>query len=91
MKREAVLIDTARGGVVDENALARHLREGRIAGAALDVFSEEPLTGEAASRFAGLENVLLTPHIAGVTHESNVRVSQATAENVRRVLEEHAR
>ncbi|MEO0999660.1 MAG: hydroxyacid dehydrogenase [Pseudomonadota bacterium] len=81
MKPDAVLINAARGGVVDESALAEALRAGRIAGAALDVFEAEPLSAEAGARFQGL-NVLLTPHIAGVTVESNVRVSALIAERV---------
>ncbi len=85
-RADAVLVNAARGGVLDEEALADALRAGRLAGAALDVFETEPLRGEQAARFAGLANVLLTPHIAGVTAESNVRVSAVTAENVRRVL-----
>ena len=84
----AVLINTARGGVVDEAALAESLRDGHLGGAAIDVFAEEPLSAAAAARFAGLANVILTPHIAGVTAEANVRVSALTAENVRRALEE---
>jgi (S)-sulfolactate dehydrogenase len=83
-----VLINTARGGVVDEAALAESLRDGHLGGAAIDVFAEEPLSAAAAARFAGLANVILTPHIAGVTAEANVRVSALTAENVRRALEE---
>ena len=85
MRREAVLINTSRGGIVDEDALARSLAAGQIAGAALDVFEHEPLVAEAGARFNGL-NVLLTPHIAGVTEESNVRVSQLVADKVLRLL-----
>ncbi|MCP4791384.1 MAG: hydroxyacid dehydrogenase [Gammaproteobacteria bacterium] len=79
MKTEAVLINAARGGVVDEAALAHVMHKGILAGAALDVFEEEPLTATAAAKFNGLNNLLLTPHIAGVTVESNVRVSQLIA------------
>lgn len=86
MKPTAILINTARGGVVDEAALADALRGGRLAGAALDVFEREPLTGEAAAIFAGCSNLVLTPHIAGVTAEGNVRVSQLTVANVMRAL-----
>jgi (S)-sulfolactate dehydrogenase len=85
MRDDAVLINAARGGVVDETALAAALREGRLAGAMLDVFEQEPLA--AGSPLAGIPNLVLTPHIAGVTRESNVRVSSVTARNVRAVLE----
>ncbi len=86
MRSGAVLINTARGGVVDDAALAKALSAGEIAGAALDVFESEPLP--AGSVFEGVPNLLLTPHIAGVTHESNARVGQVTAANVRRALED---
>ena len=86
MKPGAVLINAARGGVVDEAALADALRGGTIGGAALDVFEAEPLTAEGAAKFKGLSNLILTPHIAGVTVESNTRVSALTAQNVRRAL-----
>ncbi|MGV3627037.1 MAG: NAD(P)-dependent oxidoreductase [Betaproteobacteria bacterium] len=89
MKREAVLINGARGGVVDEAALAQALQDGRIAGAAVDVYSIEPATpdnpllklqGEAASR------LLLTPHVAGVTRQSAAFLFRAAWENVQHVL-----
>jgi len=80
MKPGAVLVNTARGGVVDEAALAAALREGRLGGAALDVFETEPLP--AGSPLADAPNLLLTPHIAGVTQESNTRVSSLIAERV---------
>ncbi|MFN3278960.1 MAG: hydroxyacid dehydrogenase [Paracoccus hibiscisoli] len=82
MRPGAVLINAARGGVVDEDALADALRQGQLAGAALDVFEIEPLTREAGQRFAGLSNLILTPHIAGVTAQANIRVSSLIADRV---------
>lgn len=84
MKPGAVLINTARGGIVDEQALAQALRSGRIAGAALDVFATEPLL--AAAHFEGCPNLLLTPHIAGLSAEANQRVSGLIAERVLEAL-----
>jgi (S)-sulfolactate dehydrogenase len=86
MKKGAVLVNTARGGIVDEDAVVESLRVGHLAGAAFDVFETEPVTAVAGGRFAGMVNLVLTPHIAGVTQESNVRVSAVTADNVRKVL-----
>jgi len=80
MKSDAIVINTARGGVVDEAAIAAALRAGRLGGAALDVFDKEPLP--AGSPLAGCPNLLLTPHVAGVTAESNERVSAMLAERV---------
>jgi (S)-sulfolactate dehydrogenase len=82
MRAGAVLINTARGGVVDESAVIEALREGRLGGAALDVFESEPLDGDGGAAFAGVPNLLLTPHIAGITKEANQRVSLVTAQNV---------
>lgn len=76
MKPTAVLINTSRGGTVDEAAVARALRNGVIAGAALDVFDTEPLGPAPASTFAGVPHLLLTPHLAGNTHESVDRVAR---------------
>ena len=87
MKPGAVVINAARGGVVDENALAAALKAGKLGGAALDVFETEPVTAESGAHLADVPNLILTPHIAGLTDEANLRTSDLTAANVRRVLE----
>jgi (S)-sulfolactate dehydrogenase len=84
MKREAILVNTARGGIIDEPALAAMLTEGRLGGAAIDVFEAEPLA--AGSPLASAPRVLLTPHIAGVTLEANERVSALIADRVAQAL-----
>ena len=86
MKPTAVLVNSARGGIVNEAACAEALRAGRIAGAALDTLDIEPITPEVAALFDGVPNLILTPHIAGVTRESNRRIAEVAAANVRRVL-----
>lgn len=86
MSAQAILINASRGGVVDEPALAHALKSGKLGGAALDVFETEPLDAATGAVFAGVPNLLLTPHIAGVTEESNVRVSGVTAASVLRHL-----
>jgi (S)-sulfolactate dehydrogenase len=75
MKPTAILVNTSRGGVVNETALAEALRQGRLGGAALDVFATEPLGPEAAAVFAGTPNLLLTPHVAGNAREAVDRVA----------------
>ena len=86
MKRGAILINTSRGGIVDEAALAGAMREGRIGGAAIDVFAVEPLGPEQAALFAGLDNLILTPHVAGNTAESVDRVAGVITEAVLELL-----
>jgi (S)-sulfolactate dehydrogenase len=86
VRRGAVLINSARGGIVDEAACAAALRTGPLAAAALDVFDYEPIRSEAGKLFAGIPNVVLTPHISGVSAEANHRVSLMTVESVAAVL-----
>jgi (S)-sulfolactate dehydrogenase len=82
MKKGAIIINAARGGVTDDRAIVALLRSGHLGGAALDVFDREPLDANAARVYQETPNILLTPHIAGVTEESNVRVSQVIADAV---------
>lgn len=83
----ALIVNTSRGGIVDEDALCDALRSGRLGGAALDVFEQEPLDEASRARFAGVPNLLLTPHVAGVTVGSNIAVSAMIAARVRDALD----
>lgn len=84
MKPTAILINTARGGIVDEFALVQALVEQRLGGAALDVFEQEPLIPR--DEFQHVPHLILTPHVAGVTKESNERVSRMVAEKIQAIL-----
>ena len=79
MKETAFLINTARGGVVDEKALMKALDEGKIAGAALDVFEKEPPTEWSLVKHPKL---VATPHLASSTKEAQIRVGGLTADKV---------
>jgi phosphoglycerate dehydrogenase-like enzyme len=85
MKKSAVLINVARGGVVDEAALITALSQQKIAGAALDVFTEEPLPS--TSPLWNLENVILSPHISGNNTRYHEKIAALFAENLQRYLE----
>lgn len=80
MKTSAYLVNCARGGIVDEQALRRALESGDIAGAGLDVFAREPLPGD--DPLLGLDNLIASPHVAGVTLEAEIRMSTQAARNV---------
>lgn len=80
MKPQGILINTARGGIVDEQAVVAALQGGTLRGAALDVFEDEPV--KAGNSLPDMPNLILTPHIAGLTEEANERVSGVIAEKV---------
>ena len=85
MKSTAFLINTARGGMVDEAALYDALSSGKLAGAALDVFDEEPLPLD--SPLLKLPNFLAAPHVAGLTREAAARMAEVTVRNILSVLD----
>jgi D-3-phosphoglycerate dehydrogenase / 2-oxoglutarate reductase len=84
MKSSAYVVNTARGPLIDEVAIAKALHAGQIAGAALDVFEREPLPASSPLRQA--PNLILTPHIAGVTQQSRTAMVAMAVQNVARVL-----
>lgn len=84
MKPGALLINCARGGIVDEEALAKALETGQIAGAALDVFETEPLPED--HKLRTLDNAVLTPHLAASTSEAQEKVAEAIADQIREAL-----
>ena len=86
MRPEAYVINTARGALVDADALAAALRSGKLAGAGLDVFTEEPLPPE-RNPFKDLANVVLTPHLGAVTREANARSRAMPVDNIIAFLE----
>lgn len=87
MKPTAYLMNTTRGAVLDEAAVYRVLKEGAIAGAALDTFVQEPPAADSPLReFVGANNVILTPHIIGHTSDVMDSLRVAVVENISRVL-----
>jgi D-3-phosphoglycerate dehydrogenase len=85
LKPTAYLVNTARGGIVVETALYDALMSGRLAGAGLDVFEQEP--PPAGQALLSLPNVITAPHVAGVTVEAVDRMSEQTARNILSVLD----
>jgi D-3-phosphoglycerate dehydrogenase len=85
MKRTAFLVNTARGGIVDEKALYDTLKANRIAGAALDVFAEEPTPKD--NPLLTLPNFIAAPHVAGVTKEAVDRMAIVAVQNILSVID----
>lgn len=83
---EGILVNASRGGIVDEHALVAALRAGTLWGAALDVFEEEPPSGERLRELANVPGLVLTPHIAGVTSEAGAALADAAVDGVLAVL-----
>jgi D-3-phosphoglycerate dehydrogenase len=84
-KRGVIVVNTARGGLIDEAALLEAVRSGQVAGAGLDSFAVEPMT--AGHPFQGQERIVLSPHIGGVTSDAYVNMGVAAARNLLAVLE----
>jgi len=83
MKKDAYLINTSRGPLIDEQALYEHLKDGKIAGAALDVYEHEP---EIVEGLLELDNVILLPHIGSATYETRTKMAELAANNIANVL-----
>jgi lactate dehydrogenase-like 2-hydroxyacid dehydrogenase len=84
MKPTAIIVNTSRGAVIDEHALYEALRDGRIAGAGLDVFEQEPTPND--NPLLDLDNVIATPHLSGGSRESGPRSARFAMENVHRAV-----
>jgi D-3-phosphoglycerate dehydrogenase len=84
MKPGALIVNVARGPVIDDEALIGALRDGRVGGAALDVFATQPLPPD--HPYFGFDNVIVTPHMAGITEESMMRMGTGAAAEVVRIL-----
>jgi len=88
MKKGVFVIDAARGGILDEQALCDSIEAGKVAGAALDVFDVEPPTDELRKKLIGFDNVVCTPHIGASTYEAQERVGEQIVENLIDAIEQ---
>jgi D-3-phosphoglycerate dehydrogenase len=84
MKPDAILVNVSRGPVIDDAALIQALHDGRIGGAALDVFATQPLPLD--HPYFGFDNVIVTPHLAGLTEESMMRMGMGAASEAMRIM-----
>ena len=88
MKKDAIIVNTSRGGILDEEAVYEALVEGRLRGAGFDVYSEEPPKSEILKKLISLPSVVCTPHIASQTNEAQEAVAVKTAERVVKILKD---
>src|SRR6056297_2082740 len=88
MKDDVFIIDAARGGILNEQALCDNIESGKVAGAALDVYDVEPPTDELRKKLIGFDNVICTPHIGASTYEAQERVGEQIVENLINALEQ---
>jgi D-3-phosphoglycerate dehydrogenase len=88
MKEGVFIIDAARGGIIDEAALCDNIENGKVAGAALDVFEVEPPTDELRKKLVSFDNVICTPHIGASTYEAQVRVGEQIVDNLMKAIKE---
>ena len=86
MKDDAILINSSRGGVVNEKDCVNALNKSYIFGAALDTLENEPISLQTQKLFANTKNLILTPHIAGVTKDSNDRIAKFAVEKIINIL-----
>jgi glyoxylate reductase len=89
MKPEAIVVNTARGEIIDETALARLIESGAIAGAGLDVFEHEPAVNPRLLKLARAGKVVLLPHIGSATHEGRVDMGEKVIVNIKTFMDGH--
>jgi glyoxylate reductase len=89
MKPEAIVVNTARGEIIDETALARLIEAGDLAGAGLDVFEHEPAVNPRLLKLARRGKVVLLPHIASATHEGRVDMGEKVIVNIKTFMDGH--
>ena len=89
MRPEAIVVNTARGEIIDENAMARLIEQGAIAGAGLDVFEHEPAVNPRLIKLAKQGKVVLLPHMGSATHEGRVDMGEKVIVNIRTFMDGH--
>lgn len=91
MRPDSYIVNTARGGIIDEAALIKSLREGKIAGAGLDVFENEPCVNPKLIKLAGEGKVVLLPHMSSATLEGRIDMGEKVVINIRTFFDGHRR